>query len=567
MYSLRFFLFLLLAFTFSCQNDKATESTSTSIDEVSIRLAKEPGQISPFFAPTTIGRHVYQYVFLPLADYHPETLELYPILIKEIPKGYSHTLEDGRIAMAFDIEFKEDAQWSDGHPVTAEDYKFTINMVKHPLTKAIKWQQLMTNIYDIKVDKNNSKKMTVYCNPDYMLGLEVVITSYLLPEHIYDSASQLDLTDTTQTVLMDKISASINERKEIIQVGPYVISDEATDEYIILSKKTDYWGANYPDNPFLQSNPNKIIFKVVPDELTATTMAKDGQLDLVELKSSATFLDLRDNHSDKFTFHTPQLMFFYYIAINNTSPKVNDKNVRRALAHLMDVDDAIQTLDKGLGVRNTGPFHPTKPYYNHKLKPIELNIEKAKTLLDESGWIDTDGDNIRDKVINGKKTQLILDFVITGSALSKNIVLLYQEGAAKAGVGINIISKANSLMQKEHINVLKYDMAALAKGFDASPDDPYSAWHSDNADPGGTNKTGYRNPISDDLIETIRNSSDANNRKGNYLKLQEKIYEDQPMIFLYSPLMKFVINNKIAATTTSKRPGYLANTFKNKETE
>jgi peptide/nickel transport system substrate-binding protein len=559
-------VYLLIAtiFIFSCNQDKSSTPTESQFD-VSIRLEKEPGAINPFFAPTSIGRTVYQYIFLPLADFHPETHELYPILIKDIPSGYEGQLNDGRKAIIYDIEFKEDAAWSDGQAITAEDYFFTINMVKHPLSKATRWKPYINNIYDVKIDSKNNKKCSIYCNPDYMLSLEAAVTSYILPSHIYDEKSQIDITennsDSLQIKLMDKVSASMNARKGIVQAGPYSITDEATDQYIVLTKNENYWGTNYPNNPFLQARPNSLIFKVVPDEITASVMAKDGQLDLIQLKSSDVFIDLRDNDSDKFTFHTPQLMFFYFIMMNNTSPKLTDKNVRRAMAHLMDVDDIIQTLDKGLGVRNSGPFHPTKSYYNESLPLIELNVDKAQNILNDAGWKDTDGDNIRDKIINGQKTKLSIDFYITGSELSKNIALIYQESAAKAGVDINIITKSNRLTQKENIKTLNYDMAAQAQGFDLSPDDPYSSWHTDNAVPGKTNRTAYSNSRSDALIEKIRLTRDIEDRRDSYLKLQEVIYEDQPMIFLYSPLMKFVINKKLSATTTSKRPGYLANTF------
>ena len=564
-------IYLLIAFTLvtSCQNEKNTSPSQATTYDVSIRLDKEPGAINPFFAPTSIGRTVYQYVFLPLADYHPETLELYPILISDIPTGYNDILQDGRKAVAYDIEFKEDAVWKDGHPVTAEDYSFTITMLKHPLSKATKWKSYINNIYDVKINPDNFRKCTVYCNPDYMLSLETTVTSYIMPKHIYDNESLLDITtsttDSTQIKIMDNISATMNDRKEIIQVGPYTITDEATNQYIILTKKENYWGDNYPDNPFLQAHPSTLQLKVVPDEVTASVMAKEGQLDLLQLKSSENFLDLRDNNSNLFTFHTPQLIYFYYLMMNNTSPRLSDKNVRRAMAHLIDVDDVMQNLDKGLGVRTTGPFHPTRPYYNEKLPLIKLDINKAKQLLDDAGWKDTDSDNIRDKMIAGQKTKLSIDFYITGSPLSKNIALIYKESAAKAGVDINIITKKNSLMQKENIKTLKYDMTATAQGFGLNPDDPYSILHSDNALPGKTNRTAYSNPQSDALIEKIRLTLNADERKELYLRLQEIIYEDQPMIFLYSPLMKFVINEKFAATTTSKRPGYLANTFRLKQ--
>lgn len=154
-----------------------------------------------------------------------------------------------------------------------------------------------------------------------------------------------------------------------------------------------------------------------------------------------------------------------------------------------------------------------------------------------------------------------LDFLITGSQLSKNIAILFQESAKKVGVEINIVTKKNALMQKENMSNFNFDMAALANSLDAAPDDPYSRWHSDNAIPGKRNQVGYVNKASDKLIESIRSTRDLDERKKYYLELQELMYDDQPAIFLYSPLQKIMITNRLNATTTTKRPGYLANTF------
>jgi len=112
-FSLIFLLF------FSCKNEQPQSTSSKSL-EVNLRITKDPGKVNPFFAPTSAGRHIYQYIFSPLADYHPETLELYPILINEIPVGYDHTLEDGTQTIAYDVILKDGIKWSDGVALTAK---------------------------------------------------------------------------------------------------------------------------------------------------------------------------------------------------------------------------------------------------------------------------------------------------------------------------------------------------------------------------------------------------------------------------------------------------------------
>ena len=561
----RWIIILLVFLVQSACNTDTNVSKDDSLEEINIRLRKDPGKINPLFEITASGRELYQYIFLPVADFHPESLELYPILIESIPEAYETTTDNGEEAVAYDLIFRDAAQWSDGQALTATDYAFTIDVIKHPLSKATRWKPYLENILSVKLYEDNPNKVTVYLNPDYMLSQETCVSIYPIPLHIYDPNSQLDITapseDTLQISLMDNINNAVNDRVGIVQAGPYHITDEASDEYLVLGKRENYWGDKISNAPSLQGYPKKMIFKIVPDDLTALTMAKEGKLDFFQLRSANDFLDLRDNHADSFSFHTPQLMFTYYIPMNNKSEILSDKIVRKALSYLIDVEDIIQTLDGGLGVRTIGPFHPTKSYYNESITPISYDINKAKKLLSSSGWQDTDNDGILDKVINGKRTPMELEFLITGSPLSKNIALIFQQNTKKAGVKLNIVAKKMSVMRKENLYTYKYDMAALAKASDVIADDPYSSWHSDNAIPGGSNTAAYNNSEVDALIQKIRQTRDAEKREVYYLEFQKKIYEDQPMIFLYSPLLKFVGNHKLNITTTSKRPGYMANTF------
>lgn len=565
---IQIFCLSILVLFFGCKED-AINNVDDPNFKVNIRIAKDPGKVNPFFSPSAAGRKIFQYIFIPIADFHPETLELTPNLIKEIPIGYASTLDDGTPTIAYDLEFV-DANWSDGHKLNARDYVFTVNAIKHPSCKAAAWKPYFDNILDTSLDKDNEMKVTVHCNPNYMLSLETVLTSYLLAEHQFDNdevladSDLLSESDTIQQNILTAVNASMDLKEDIIQLGPYKISDLQTDNYYILDKINNHWTTNFPERPYLASHPSSIVLKIVPDEVSAVTMLKEGSLDFMELKSADTFLGLRDDDefAKNWNFHTPQLMFFYYIAVNNASGLTSDKKIRKALAHLIDVDDIIYNVDKGLGVRTTGYFHPTKSYYNDQLSEIKLDIEKAITYLKSAGWTELNADGIRTKEVNGKPTPLDVEILITGSELSKKIALLFQESAKKAGVNIVITTKKTAVMRKENISVFKYDLAALAAGQDAAPDDPYSIFHSDNAVPGTKNISGYSNPAADDLIQKIRTTRNPEERKSYYLELQEILYDDQALIFLYSPLMKMVCSKKFVMTSSSKRPGYFANTFK-----
>lgn len=578
----RIILYFIISLLFcSCKNDNPKiqsgdiDSSLGSIEEINIRLPRDPQQINPFFAPGPRGREVFQYIFLTLADFHPDDLQLYPILITEIPTGKIESI-NGVECISYTMELRPDAKWSDGTAISNTDVDFTFKMINHPLGQASGWKPFFTELKSVKTDPNNSKKFTVSFAKDYMLSLEATSTINLMPAHIYDPTAILnkykitDLIsgaetkyDTSETQLFEKINAAANEKIGVIQSGPYTLSSHETNQYVQLKKQEDYWGAVYPTNPFLQAKANKITFKIVPDELTAITMAKEGTIDLMMMQQSQSFLDLKEDNSfnDKWSFHVPQLMRYYYLALNNKTPVLSDKRVRNALAHLADVDDYIENIDGGLGIRTIGHFNPSKSYYNDKLAPIPYDINTAKKILAEAGWSDKDGDGFVEKDLAGKSTTLELDILMTGSNLSKNIALLFQASAAKAGIKINIVTKTMSLLRKENLYTFDYDIAMLAVGLDSNTDDPYRRWHSDNKDNPRDNIVGYSNPKVDKLIEAVRTTKDEALMKKYFFDIQEEMYLDQPCVFLYCPLNKIIISKKYEATATAKRPGYQANTF------
>lgn len=570
---MKYWLLILSVILFiSCNNDSNQGQAS---NEINIRLPMDPQRINPFFASTALGREVFQYSFLSCADYHPQSLELYPILLEEIPTGKLSTYK-GEEVLAFEMAFKKDATWSDGTTITNQDYAFTLKVIKHPQSHASGWRPLFNFLKGVELDPEDNKRFTVYFDKSYMLALESAITINLMPKHLFDkenkfaqlSISQLSdpnyvTEDSTEINLLKTINESVNHKTEVVQVGPYKMTAYETDQYIILEKIDNHWSQNYPDNPFLQSKVDKIVFKIIPDELTAITMAKEEKIDLMMMRSSNSFLELKDDPSfnKNWSFHVPQLMRYYYLAINNKDEILQDKLVRNAVSRIVDIPDIIESIEGGLGVRTIGHFHPTKSYYNDKLKPIEFDLKEAKQLLDRSGWKDTNDNGILDKQINGKLSELSLDILITGSSLSKNIALLVQDAGRKIGIEINLVTKKSSLMRKENLYPYKYHMALLVVGIDHNPSDPYRRWHSDNAYAEKGNILGYNNPEVDVLIDELRLIRDNELRREKYLKIQELMYFDQPAVFLYCPLNKIIISNKFKASSTSKRPGYLANTF------
>ena len=562
-----------------CLTSCKDSSTTTDNGTLHIAIQQDPNKLNPVIYTVQKAREVYQYIFMPMADFHPETYELVPLLLKSIPQR--RKIEEGRYAgkISFDVELREDATWADGTPITVDDYLFTLKAINHPETAAANYRSYMSSIVDARAHLTDSNKVVVILEDDYMLANEIVSTFELYPRHIYDPKGILDKVPlikllnperAAETISQDSMLSvfatefnSVKYSRDIVSgAGPYELTDWQADQTVVLTRKKDYWGADI-DLPYMKTGPEKIVFHIIPDELSVMNQLKSGGIDLYPKASSAAYSELKANetYADDFSFYTVELLKTYFIAMNNKSPELQDPDVRRAMAHLMDVEEVIELLEGGLGTRATGFVNVQKKYHQKALQPLDENIEKAKSILTNEGWSDTNGNGTIDKIVDGSVLEFELDMHTTGSDLSNKIALILSENAKKAGIKINIIQKKYSDFKRENLATGKYDLITQSIAQSLAADDPYAKWHSNNASPGRTNSVGYVNSTADEIIDNIRSTQNPADRKKLYLQLQEVMYEDQPVIWLYHPVEKIILSKQWRGSVTAKRPGYLANTF------
>jgi peptide/nickel transport system substrate-binding protein len=558
-----------------------TEPTSITEDTVvKVALHQSPSRLSPMLSSTAIAREVYTYLFLPLADYDPETLELSPILAKSVPQG--ETIGEGAYKgmTGYTFELRDEARWDNGSEITAKDYIFTLKSTMHPKVEAPIWRSYFSSTVDIIEYDDNPKKFTVVSDDNYFLVKEAACTFEIYPEYIYDSLGVLRSTSVSDFLDEEKINVLVENdsllqnyaskfnsakysREVIVGAGPYKFIEWVDDQYVHLEKKEDWWGEKTNVNSFLfKAYPKTLQFQFIADATTALTALKDGSIDVLPRISATDFFDLKDSElSGNFNFLTPDLFRYYYLAINNQNPKLAERNVRRALAHCLDVELIINNLDKGYGNRVIGHFNPVRSYYNKDITPVEFNLEKARSLLSEGGWEDSNNNGILDKNLNGELVELNITYTAGRGNLGKQVGLILKENAKKIGIEINMISKDFRVIRQDLTNH-DYEMTPMVISQDVNRDDPYSKWHTDNTLKGKGNWFGYGDVQSDALIDSIRYTNNEDIRRKAYLDLQEKMHEDTPVIFLYSPKGKIVVNKKFNSVASAKRPGYFINTFK-----
>lgn len=543
-----------------------------------IGITRKPSALLPFKRRGRAELQINPYIFLQLADYDPKSHELIPTLLDSLPLETKVDTGKYKGLLKYSIVLNKKAKWDNGNPITANDYIFSVKILLNPMIDihpAIRSQ--FKNIKDIVLDQTNPQKVDVYTINGYILSKELVTNMEVYPEYFYDplkimrkfsyeeflnSSRILKILQETKGAkeFASKFNSSYFMRDNISNIGPYKLDEWVANQYISLKKKENWWGDLNKKNTYLQNNPNRILFKIIPDKTTAITELKNGNIDLLSDISGTDFKKLKEDtiYKKSLSFYSPLALKYTSLVLNNRNPILKDRKVRKALAHLIDIDFIINTFGTGKEKRINSPIHPNKSYYNSNLHIIEYNLEKAKSTLFEAGWKDTNNNGVIDKLIEGKRTELKLNFIIIGRQVEKNVALLLKENAKKAGIDIEIINK-NKKAYRKISKSFSFDIIFKQIGKDLVDYDPFPRWHSENISSGKSNLSGFHTLKCDSLIKQILKEKDISKKEILYLKFQEIIHEEQPVIFLYVPTNNIIMNKKYKITTSIKRPGYFAN--------
>ena len=580
---MKFFLLAPLAiltlFSSSCRREEQSSMHKRSSNEVSIRLEAEPDRLNPLLSTISYSRQVFDPLHLYLMNYDPTTLVLVPQLLKETPK--IELIKNGVFegGTKYSFEIREEAVWDDGKPVTAADYEATLKLIFNPFLPTLGYRTFLENIQSFDIDKTNPKKFTIILNDTYFAGLESLTNVVpVLPKHIFDADNSLDTVSLLKLIsdpspenqlknypfIKDFADYYLGEffsrnPEGVNGAGPYKLVSWQSGQEILLEKKQAWWGDKLAtDNAAFQAFPDKLLFKIIPDPVSALAALKNEEIDVMQNIAPEDFLDLTSDSTTKahFSFYTPSSLSSYYISLNTRLPILSDKKVRRAFAHAIDVDELIKNVFIGFGTRCATPLHPSSAEYNADLKPITFSIEKAKKLLAEAGWSDTDKDGILDKKLGGKKTALSVKYLANASkASSMTLAELIKSNARKAGIDVVIDAKdANTLLDK--LRSREFEM--ISAGRSITPQwSPSQNWRTD-----ADNRSGFGNEKTDQWIDALEREPNQSKRWVISKKLQAEIYEEQPEIMLFCPQERLVIHKRFEAVSTAVWPGFHPVAFK-----
>jgi len=545
--------------------------------QLRIALTSEPDALNPVTYKTINGQTISNVLFQKLIDIDFHTLELTPVLAESRPTIQS--LGDSIYSLTYHI--RTEAVWDNGSPVSSDDVIFTHKVALLPGVANEGKKNYLLSIRQVNADPEDKRSVTFICTPgmrmEYATGAEIGI----LPQHIYDPNGLLTEIPIESIIRNDLDSLNLLRVKEwndgfnqhsaqrspeLIQgSSPYQLTEWTPDQRIKLEKKANHWTTQVnSENEYFRQHPDVITYSIITEPTATIGAARNGQLDIGSVVRSPDYVSLQadDKFNEKFQLVRAPELTTNVIIINSCNPALASTKTRQALAHLFNAQQFIDVVQKSTGQTIIGPLHPSKKAYHPELEPYAFNPEKAKTLLAEDGWKDSNGNGVLDKMINGKLVELELEYKFnTGNEGRKNAGLMYKEWARSLGIDIRIVN-AEWLVFIEQIMAHEFDLAFFSWTDEHAPTDLSPLYHSRAID-NGYNFGCYSNTRTDSLFDALATTIDEDVQMQLWHEIQEILHEEVPGIFLSTNEARFFVSRKYQEISPSAvAPGFYAPAIK-----
>ena len=426
--------------------------------------------------------------------------DLYPQLAKEMPK----TSSDG---LTYTITLRDNAKWSDGTPVTADDVKMTYDFMFDPKYKAVNSPRrgdLEEYVQSITV--KDPKTVVFQLKKIYAPFAAAQLQYGILPKSKWGSLAPAD------------INTSDMNTNPTVTNGAWKFAGWQKGQQVTLNANKDYFGG--------APNLDTYVYKVVADSVAAANQLKNGEVDFASIDSSQ--LSNVQANPDITVLTFPVAIFTFYAYNQNPGVKVakmfGDKAVRQALLYALDRQAMADSIYFKQAVVADSTEPPVGWAYNKDTTPkYPHDPAKAESMLDAAGW-KKGADGIR---TNGTDKLSFTIITNAGNKARENLVVAMQDQWKKIGVDCTPKLIQFPQLVSQITNDRSYDIFLV--GFSWSQDPDQSAlWHSRNTAPGGFNGFGFKDSNVDKILDDAVGTLDQSKRKDLYFKMQNALADAVP---------------------------------------
>ena len=505
----------------------ATEVEQDSGGNLTIALSQEPDKICSYWSALAVSKYAYLLTNDTILKYD-ENEELVPALASEVP-----SVENGGISedgTTYTIKLREDITWQDGEVFNAEDVVFTFNVISNPDYSAL-YPQTFASVESL----DEFTVVATFANTDVTF-LTDLAEMPVLPEHI--------LKDVTDWTNIDYFS------NPYPGTGPFVFSSWERGSHIVFEKNENY----YAGGPKL----DKIFMRFISNPDATLTAVESGEVDMT-FTIIGEHVPLYQNLNNVEVYETPSYSAFFVI-FNVRNPLLKDVTTRKALNYAVDREGILNTVVKGLGTLKWSPIpNPSWAWVDVTTK-YPYDVEKAKSLLEEAGWMDEDGDGIREAHgVEGIEDGTLFAWTlnnITGETERLQVCQILQEQWKEIGAEVEI----NTTDVSNYVAINNAGEYAMSYGYLTFNADPSTAafWYKTED---ALNWHGLEEayPGLQALLLSAEQTVIQAERKAMYSEFQELIADGATDLFVYDRYFYHVANKRIHEFKPTAAGGMLWN--------
>lgn len=492
-----------------------------------VGFAQEPDNMNGFYSAMAFAQWANDLVQASLYDFSDELLPV-PVLIAEIP-----TRENGGISEDFKeytVKIKPGLKWSDGAPLTAEDFVFTYEMVKNPANNMTQGGNIRDALESVELVDATTFRLKFNVPkpfPEDLIGSPGLST--ILPAHVFRPIFEREGTLE---------NAEENQNPTVFS-GPYVLREWRRGESMLFEANPNY--------VFGEPKIKRVLIRFFPDTDSQYAALAAGQLDFVPNVSEGDIPRVAaSNPNLKIVTVFGGYIESLWLNLQEEGkgpraghPALKDVRVRRALRLAIDRETITRELLAG-ATSPTDSIYAGSPFENKELGVTPYDPEAAAALLDEAGWT-LGPDGIRQK--DGVKLEM--RYSTTTAGWRNNIQAVIQQQLAKVGVSV-ILEKYpaseyfgtyanNGTVASGQFDIGQFaNNTALTNPANVTVDEALSCAQIVSDDnPSGNNWTGFCNPEMDALSLVTKTSLDPEERLRAAYRIQEIMRDEVPLINLF----------------------------------
>lgn len=401
--------------------------------------------------------------------------------------GLADYWEVGEDGVTHTFYLNQNATFHDGTPLTAADVEFTFQSVLAEDSLSIRRGTVAPALKELIVVDDHTVQL-IANEPSATFVNDAAGQFGILPKHIWESVPFAEFGADPGNTGQDP--------SRVIGSGPFKFVEWVQGDHVTLEKNADYW--NPADVPVV----DRFIYRVVADAATSVQSLVTGENDVSDVPfTQAEALRASNPELNVVDYDTTSFNYFYMQQDEARSPYFVDPRVRQALLYALDRSLVAEQVYQGFAIQADG----TQPVLSVAYAPDQVNTvynydpDQANALLDEAGWVDSDGDGIRE--LDGVKFSF--ECLYTEGVATYTQQIPYMQQAWDA-VGIEMIPTAVPFPTlSDNSNTGNFHMAVA--GFQWTVDGGQEAMFAcASVPPAGFNDFNYCNPEYDELANQAR---------------------------------------------------------------